>query len=281
MAGSLGFVDDLLRAIILGIVQGLTEFIPVSSSGHLILVPALFKWPDQGLAFDVGLHAGTLLAVVGYFWADWMRMARSVLSDASRGVGGLRAHGPDTRLFAMLVVASIPVAVVGLLFDDWVEANVREPWIVAIMLIVFGATLLAADRMAERYDDSSAFPWANALFVGVAQTCALVPGVSRSGATIAAGRAVGLNRPESARFAFLLGTPAIAGGALFKATDFLDSSSRDLGDLAAGFVTSMVVGWLAVAFLMRFVQARSYAPFVYYRWGVAALTLLIAAFRVA
>jgi undecaprenyl-diphosphatase len=274
-------VDELLRALILGIVQGLTEFIPVSSSGHLILVPALFRWPDQGLAFDVGLHAGTLLAVLAYFRADWLRILRSLVADASRGVAAFGEHSPETRLFAMLVVASLPVAIVGFALRGWFEDNVREPWAVAVMLIVFGAALLAADRLPERRSDASKLPWGHALFVGVAQTFALIPGVSRSGVTISAARAAGLSRQESARFSFMLGTPAIAGGALLATADFLGASSQDLGELIVGFVTSAVVGWLAVAFLMRFLQSRSYASFVLYRWGVAVVTLAIAGLRVA
>ncbi len=273
-------MDEIVRVLVLGVVQGLTEFIPVSSSGHLILVPALFKWPDQGLAFDVGLHAGTLLAVLAYFRRDWFRMLGSVLADARKRTG-VSEFAADTRLFAMLVVASVPVAIVGLLLHDWIEENTREPWIVAITLIMFGGTLLAADRMVERRTDSATLPWAQAVFVGLAQTFALMPGVSRAGASISAARATGLSRQESARFAFLLGTPAIAGGTLLTFSDFLDSSSQEVDELAVGFVTSAVVGWVAVAFLMRFLQSRSYAPFVFYRWGVAALTLAIAGLRVA
>ena len=274
-------MDDLIRALILGVVQGLTEFIPVSSSGHLILVPALFRWPDQGLAFDVGLHAGTLVAVLAYFRNDWIRMLRSVISDATRGLDGVREYAPETRLFGMLVLASIPVAVIGLLFQEWVEENTREPWLVAVMLFLFGATLFVADRLEEKRSDASTLPWGSAMLIGIAQAFALLPGVSRAGVSITAARATGLSRRESARFAFLLGTPAIGGGTLLTTSDFLNASSRDLGELAVGFVTSAIVGWFAVAFLMRFLQSRSYLSFVFYRWGVAAVTLAIAGLRVA
>ena len=272
---------DLLRAAVLGIVQGLTEFLPVSSSGHLILVPALFRWPDQGLSFDVGLHLGTLLALLVYFWRDWVTMAAA-------GVVDLRAHGlrmrhyrPESRLLWLLALGSVPAAVAGLLFNHWIEDNVRQPWLVAITLAGVATVMLVAERrsrLMRRLDDVNVL---DAVIVGAAQACALIPGVSRSGATMTAGLFRNLSRNDAARFAFLLGTPAFVGAALLKSNDLAGGSGREFDQLAIGFACSAVVGFLAIHLLLRYLRTRSLVPFVYYRYGVAALTLLIAAIRVA
>lgn len=272
---------DLLRAIILGIVQGLTEFLPVSSSGHLILVPALFNWPDQGQAFDVGLHVGTLLALLLYFWRDWYQMIAFGLRD-------MLSHGTNTskwrfesRLIWTIALGSVPAAVVGLTLESWFEENVREPWLVAIMLAAAGVVMLLAERVGRRERPLGNLTLKDGLLLGGAQAIALIPGVSRSGITMSAGLFRGFERDASARFAFLLGTPAFLGAALLKAGDLSGSSNRELLDLGVGFVTALVVGLVAITWLMRFIRSRSFMPFVYYRFAVAALTLIIGAIRIA
>jgi undecaprenyl-diphosphatase len=277
---TLGAVD-LFRAIILGIVQGLSEFLPISSSGHLILVRALFRWPDQGLSFDVGLHLGTLLALLAYFWRDWWAMITTGLGDLGRHGLRMRAYRPESRLLWLLALGSLPAAITGLLFDNWIEENVRQPWFVAIMLMGAGTVLFAADRYGRRTRLTASVGPVDAVIIGLAQACALFPGVSRSGATMTAALFRGLRRDDAARFAFLLGTPAFVGAALLKSKDLAGESSHEFAQLAAGFAFSAVVGFIAIHFLLRFLRTRSVVPFVAYRYAAGVLTLVIAAFRVA
>ncbi|MCC7363884.1 MAG: undecaprenyl-diphosphatase UppP [Dehalococcoidia bacterium] len=272
---------DLLRAAILGIVQGLTEFLPVSSSGHLILVPALFGWDDQGLAFDVGLHLGTLTALLVYFWRDWYLMARSSLGDLGAGRYAPRAWSDPTRLFALIALGSIPTAIVGLLFEDMIEEKLRQPWLVALTLAGVGAIMLVADRRTRQERTIAQLGVADAVLIGCAQACALFPGVSRSGATMTLGLFRHFTRNDAARFAFLLGTPAFVGAALLKARDLAGESSGEVFDLAFGFACSALVGFAVIHFLLQFLRTRTLMPFVLYRFGVAALTLVIGAIRVA
>ncbi len=271
---------DLLRAAVLGIVQGLTEFLPVSSSGHLILIRSLFKWPDQGLAFDVGLHLGTLTALLVYFWRDWWGMAISALGDLARHGARVRLHRRESQLLWLIALGSIPAGVAGLLLDDWIEENVRQPWLVAVMLASVGAIMFVADRRARLQRTVAEIGVVDAAIVGLAQACALIPGVSRSGATISAGLFRGLSRGDAARFAFLLGTPAFVGAALVKAPDLAESEGQLL-EIGLGFGCSAVVGLLAIHFLLRLLRTRTLVPFVLYRFGVAAATLAIAGIRVA
>lgn len=272
---------DLLRAAVLGIIQGLTEFLPVSSSGHLILVPALFKWPDQGLAFDVGLHLGTLVALLLYFWRDWWVMATCGLRDLGQHSLRFRKYQPESQLLWLIVLGSVPTAIVGLLFNDWFEANVRQAWLVALTLAVVATIMLIADRTTSDSRTVRDIGIRDAVFIGVAQACALVPGVSRSGATISMALFRDFRRNDAARFAFLLGTPAFVGAALFKAADLRSEMDGDFAQLAVGFLASAFVGLAVIHFLLRYLQTRNLVPFVMYRYGAAILTLVIAAARVA
>ncbi|MEO8538589.1 MAG: undecaprenyl-diphosphatase UppP [bacterium] len=272
---------DYFRAAVLGIVQGLSEFLPISSSGHLILVPALFKWPDQGLAFDVGLHGGTLLALLVYFWHDWWEMGRSVLGDLRTERTNVRAYSEKSRLFWLIVIGSVPAAVAGFLFNDWIEENLRQPWLVAIALALVALIMLAADRLSRRTRELGTIGLLDVAFIGVSQAAALFPGVSRSGATISAGLFRDFTRDSAARFAFLLGTPAFAGALLLKSKDLSGLSGHESTELAIGFACSAVVGFAVIHFLMRFLRTRTLMPFVIYRLIVAGLTLLIGAARVA
>lgn len=272
-------MGEAIRAIILGIVQGLTEFIPISSSGHLVLVPALFGWPDQGLAFDAGLHAGTLAAVLVYFFRDWLRMMRAFFADISGLHWRPATMGDDTRLLLLIVAGTVPAAVVGLLFDDWIEENLREPSLVAIALVVAAGLMALAERLGTFQRKLTAVGATDAMVIGFAQALALWPGVSRSGATISAGLLRGFERGDAARFAFLLGTPAFAGAALLKMLDLGGEENVDTGDLLLGIVVAAVVGFSAIHFLLRFLRTRTLMPFVYYRLAVAALTLIIGGIR--
>lgn len=272
---------DLVRAVVLGIVQGLTEFLPVSSSGHLVLIPALFGWDDQGLAFDVGLHGGTLLALLAYFWRDWYVMFRTGLADLARHGARISNWRTDTRLLWLLALGSLPAGVVGLLFNDWIEAHVRQPWLVAIMLALMGTVMLLADRLAANRRPIATVGMTDALIIGVGQALALVPGVSRSGATVTAGLARGLRREDAVRFAFLLGTPAFVGALLLKSADLAALSGTEARDMLVGFATSAIVGFVAIHFLLRWVRTRSLLVFVLYRYAVAILALAIGAYRIA
>lgn len=272
---------DYFRAAILGIVQGLAEFLPISSSGHLILVPALFKWPDQGLAFDVGLHMGTLLALLAYFWRDWWDMGRLGLRDLGRHQLRFRRHSQQSQLLWLIALGSIPAALAGLLFDSWIEEHLRQPWLVAIALAVVGAIMLVADRRSRFMRGLASVGVADAVLIGLAQATALFPGVSRSGATMTAALFRDFSRDSAARFAFLLGTPAFVGAAVLKSKDLSGLSNHETVELVVGFVCSGVVGFLVIHFLLRFLRTRTLMPFVVYRFVAAGLALAIGAFRIA
>lgn len=271
---------DLFRAAVLGVVQGLSEFLPISSSGHLILVPALFRWDDQGLAFDVGLHGGTLAALLAYFWRDWYVMFRAAGKDALAGRVQPRRWSEPTRLLAYLALGSVPAAVTGLLLQDTIEANLRQPWLVAILLAVVATVMLAADRATRARRDLPDVTTRDAVLVGIAQAFALFPGVSRSGATISMALFRNFTRDAAARFAFLLGTPAFVGALILQAPDLANASGR-YDEVAVGFASSMLVGFAVIYALLRFLRTRTLMTFVVYRYAVAVVTLAIGAARVA
>jgi undecaprenyl-diphosphatase len=258
------------RAIALGVLQGLGEFLPISSSGHLIVVPWLLGWPDHGLAFDVALHIGTLLAVVYAFAADWWRL----LGGALRGLRqGRPFAAPEGRLLGLLALASIPGAVAGLLLDDWAETVFRSPALVACTLAGMGAVLFVADaRASGGRGEVATISTRDALLIGLSQAAAIVPGVSRSGVTISMGLLLGYRREEAARFSFLLATPITLGAALVKAPDLIGAAQP--GVLLAGMLAAAIVGLLSIRVLLAYVRTRDYRPFVYYRFALAALVLL-------
>lgn len=268
-----------LRAAVLGIVQALAEFLPISSSGHLILVPALFNWPDQGLAFDVGLHVGTLLALLTYFWRDWWLMATGARRDFGRYQFRFADHSERSQLLWLILAGSVPAAVAGLLFNRWIESNLRQPWLVAVALALVGVVMLIADHRSRRDRSLDSLNVVDALLIGIAQAAALFPGVSRSGATMTVGLFRDFTRESAARFAFLLGTPAFVGAALIEAPELKGLSNQETTELAIGLAASALVGFLVIHSLMRFLRTRTLFPFVFYRFGVAALTLVIGALR--
>lgn len=260
------------QAVVYGIVQGLGEFLPISSSGHLVLLPWLFGWADPGLGFDVALHIGTLISLLAYFGRDFATLARAgVQSIVERRIG----NDPKRRLAWGIAVASIPAAVAGLLLEDIAGTRFRNPALVATTLIASALLLYAADRYGTARKGMEALTFSDKLLIGVAQACALVPGVSRSGATITAARALGVSRDDAARFSFLLSAPVVFGAALVKANDMI-AAGIDLPFLA-GVATSAAVGYLAIRYLLIYVRTRSYSVFVYYRIAVGlALFALLA-----
>lgn len=265
------------RAAVLGVLQGAGEFLPISSSGHLIVLPFLMGWPDSGLAFDVALHLGTLAAVAFAFWRDWLRL----LTGAWRGlVSGRALADPDARLLAYLALATLPGAAAGLLLDDWAETVFRSPALVALMMALMGVVLWLADRRAglraaaaplgSEPPPADGITLRDALLVGLAQALAIVPGTSRSGTTISMALFLGHRREAAARFSFLLALPITAGAALVKVPELFESGAEPLPVLV-GMLTAAVSGLVAIRFLLRYVRTRSYAPFVFYRFGFALL----------
>lgn len=260
----------------LGVTQGLTEFLPVSSSGHLILVSSLFGWEDQGLAFDAGLHVGTLVVLLGYFWRDWYLMACSALGDLRRR--GTPALSPPTETLLLIAIGSIPVALTGLLMDDWIAAHLREPWLVATTLGVFGVVMLTVDRRSQDRRPIGDIRLVDVVAIGLAQAFALVPGVSRSGATMTAGLARGLSRADAARFAFILGTPAFAGAALLELPELATTGGAWEFALIGACVASLV-GLAAVHLLLGFLREQTLVVFVVYRFVLAMVVLATLAAR--
>jgi len=256
-----------IQIIVLAIVQGLTEFLPISSSGHLVLVPYLVEWTDQGLAFDVAVHFGSLLAVVVFFRDDIAGLLR----------GGVKLLGGDMRspqayMALAIGLGTIPAAAAGLLFASWIEANLRDPSVIVYTLAGYGILMAAADRLARRDRSMTDVRIRDALIIGVAQALALVPGTSRSGITITAGRLLGFERQDAARFSFLLSAPVILLATVYKGGELLLSdASVAWGELALGVLVSAVVAYLSIEFFMRVVSRIGLAPFAIYRLALAAL----------
>jgi undecaprenyl-diphosphatase len=290
---------DPIQGVVLGIVQGLTEPLPVSSSAHLVLIPWLLGWPEHSLTFDVALHMGTLAALLIYFWRDLLILLRAWLPQ--RGgppalgiVPGAAAAGAGTapldadrrqqrRLGLGIVIGCIPAAVLGVLFSDQIEANLRSPVLIAILLIVGAVILAAADRVGTKRLDLADIGITQALVIGVAQALALAPGVSRSGITLAAALFLGLTRESGARFVFLLGIPVTAGAGVFQLRDLLRSGipADEQAAFYLGVFTSLVVGLLAIRFLLGYVRRHNLDVFVIYRIALAILVLVVAAVRSA
>ncbi|MEZ5594467.1 MAG: undecaprenyl-diphosphate phosphatase [Gammaproteobacteria bacterium] len=262
---------DLLHIVVLALVQGLTEFLPVSSSAHLILVPVLTGWADQGLAFDVAVHVGTLLAVLAYFRREVGRMLLA-------GLGSLAGRGmtPDARLGWQVVLATLPVVLAGFIFKDWIEANLRGPIVIAWATMVFGLLLGWADRRGRRQCDEYQLGWSAALIIGLSQVLALIPGTSRSGITITAGLALGLSRHGAARFSFLLAIPTILGSAVLLLQELLASTAPvDWLALGLGTTLSFISALLCIHFFLRLLEYIGMLPFVVYRIVLGIGLLLI------
>lgn len=265
---------SLFQAIILGVVQGLTEFLPISSSGHLVLVPWLLGWPYPGLTFDVALHLGTLVSLLAYFWRDWLVYIKAVLGSIQQR----SIHNTDAKVAWILAVATIPAAVIGKIGSEWFEHSARQPVLIGIMLIVAAIILFMADHFGRKQYRLEEIGWYRGLIVGFAQALALLPGVSRSGSTITAGLAVGLNRESAARFAFLLAVPITFGAILFKFIEVVQAGlpADEQIAFAAGILASGVTGFLAIKWMLGYVQKRSLNIFVVYRLIVGILVLAMA-----
>lgn len=261
---------ETLPLAILALIQGLTEFLPISSSAHLILAPALTGWPDQGLAFDVAVHVGSLLAVLLYFRRQVVAMAGAWF----RSLLGKRIT-PEARLAWLVILATLPVAVCGALFKDAIENQLRSPLVVAVASIVFALLLGWADAQSARRRDEYAMGLRGALFVGLAQALALIPGTSRSGVTITAGLALGLTREAAARFSFLLSIPAIAGSGLLLTKDLWEQpAAADWNALLIGTLIAAVSAYLCIHAFLRLIERIGMWPFVLYRLLLGGALLL-------
>ena len=270
----------LFQALLLGILQGATEFLPVSSSGHLVLVPWLLGWHASGLAFDAVVHWGTALAVVAYFWRDWVSLVGAALltlrrlPEPSQGFAG-------ARLAWFILLGTLPGALIGWLLEDFFEGMFARPVAAAAFLLVTAAILTVSERFGRRQRDLDTLAWPDALIIGLAQALAILPGISRSGATIAAGLARGLRREPAAHFSFLLATPIILGAGLLKVVDLVQMGNlaAQIPTLVVGFAVAGVVGFGCIHFLLRYLQRHRLYPFAVYCAVAGVVCLLVALVR--
>jgi undecaprenyl-diphosphatase len=258
------------EALVLGVVQGVTEFLPISSTAHLRIVPALAGWGDPGAAFSAVLQLGSLVAVVGYFLPDLLRMLRAALAAVS---DRSRPPEPAARHLLYIVLGTVPVGVAGLVFKHAIEGWLRSLWVISIALIVVALLLMWVERAARHSRDFDDINLRDAMIIGCAQALALVPGVSRSGITLVAAMAIGLRRDAAARFSFLLGVPAIAAAGIFELKPLLQARDVNGTGLVVGLLAAAGAGYLSIAWLLRFLRARNTLPFVVYRIALGALLL--------
>ncbi|HEY9898578.1 MAG TPA: undecaprenyl-diphosphatase UppP [Pantanalinema sp.] len=278
---------DLLQSVVLGVVQGITEFLPVSSTAHLILVPWFMNWRDPGLTYDVVLQGGTFLAVIWYFWTDIRNMLWAWIRSLSKPD---LANDPDQRLAWLVILGSVPAGVAGVLLEKHIETTFRSPYVIAATLIGVGLLLALAEVVARHQRELKGLRWLDALVIGIGQACALIPGTSRSGATMTAAMFMGFSRTAAARFSFLLGIPIIFASTLFKVKHYVDDfglnhPGRSLADhllqspntvpFVVGTVVSTVVGYLSIRFLLAYLQRGTMWLFIGYRLVLGALILVM------
>jgi undecaprenyl-diphosphatase len=271
---------DIIQAIILGIVQGLTEFLPVSSSAHLVFMTDILGLP-QNVAFDTLLHIGTLVAVVGYFWRDLIQIISSFISSLLDIFKGKFKQGleetPFKKLSWLIIVGTIPAGIMGILLEKQFEALFNSVLYVGFFLIITGLLLWGAERVKPGEKDVKDVSFKNALVIGIAQGIAIAPGISRSGATIAAGLFSGLNRELAARFSFLLSIPAILGAALVQVKDITTFDASAIV-LFAGFISAAIFGYLAIKLLLKIIKERTLMIFAYYCWIVGSVVIILSIF---
>jgi len=275
----------IIQAIILGIVQGLTEFLPISSSGHLILVPWLFNWhfllnnPDLNKTFDVALHLGTFVAVLVYFW----REVGKLIAAWVRSIGRRSLADPMAKLAWLLLVSTIPAAIVGVVLESFIEDRLGKPWIIAIAMIVFAGFMYLVDHIAKLDRELDSLTWFDAVLIGCAQALALCPGVSRSGITMMTGMLLRLDRESAARYSFLLSIPVIGGAAAYKALEVAKNGlpSGTAMPFLVGMISAALSGLVAIWFVLAYLKRHNFNLFVLYRIvvGAAVLILIVAGVR--
>ena len=265
---------SVFQAIVLGLVQGLTEFLPISSTAHLLILSQLFAWPDPGAAFTAVTQIGTELAVIIYFRREIGEIVRAWARSIVRAYA---RHEPAARMGWLVLVGTVPIAVFGIAFQDQIETAARNLWLVATMLIVFGLILGVADALGARVKDERDLTIRDGIAFGFAQALALIPGVSRSGASISAGLAMGYTRGAAARYAFLLAVPAVLAAGLFEARKIGDDTTVAWGPTILATLIAFGVGFAVIAWLMRWLSTKSYLPFVIYRLALGLLLMLLLA----
>lgn len=263
---------DLFQAFILGMVQGLGEFLPISSSAHLILAPWLFGWHDQGLAFDIALHWGTLVAVVGYFRQDIWLLAKGFFHTLRRSTRDFE-NNIYQKLSWLIILATIPAAVIGKLFESQVESTFRNPLLIAGTLAVVGVVLWLADLYGSKVKTLTHATWKNSLIIGLCQAISIVPGISRSGSTMIAGLFQGFTRQDAAKFSFLMSIPIILGAGVLKIPDIAQIENHT--EVLVGFLSAAVFGFLSIKFLLKYISTKSFAIFTWYRLALAAVIVII------
>lgn len=266
---------DFLQAVVLGIIQGLTEFLPISSSAHLRILPEVFGWGDPGAAFTAVVQIGTELAVLIYFWRDIWRIGSTWVKSLFRPEyrGQL-----DARMGWFIILGSVPIVVLGIALKDVIEQDFRSLWVIGTMLIVMGIVLGIADRVGGTSKRLKQLSLRDAILMGCAQALALIPGVSRSGATLSMGRFLGYERETATRYAFLLAIPAVIGAGLFELKEIPHGDNLyGWGPTIVATIASFIVGYAAIAWLLRYITTHSYTPFVIYRIALGAGTLLLVA----
>jgi len=275
---------EIIRSLIIGGVQGVSEFLPISSSGHLVLIPYVFKWNYNGLAFDIALHFGTVIAIVAYFWKDWMSIITSGIKNFQFKISNLKSNPNDQmtnskyppNLLWQILVASIPAMIFGLLFNDLIDKTFHSSSnlgmiVIAINLIIFGVVLWLVDKKSKSILKIKSAKYWNTFLIGLAQCIALVPGVSRSGITMTAGRALGLDRKSSARFSFLLATPAMLGAFVLS----LKHMQQYNVEFILGTLSSAIFGFFAIKYLLKYLEKGSFSVFVWYRIILAFIIFAI------
>ncbi len=270
---------EILSAVILGVIQGLTEFLPISSSAHLILVPWFFGWQPKGLAFDVSLHVGTAAAVLAFFWNDWIRLGREVAAGLRKGDFFATQ---SQKLFWFLVVGTLPALVAGLAFGEIIEARLRSPLVIVFTLAALAVVLYWAEKRSRKNRSIEHFTWPDSLWIGFSQALALIPGVSRSGITITAAMFRDCDRASAARFSFLLATPVIVGAGMLEAWRLYMAVQGPAGGMAevnwaamaVGTLCAGITGFLCIRFFLRYLQTKSFKPFIVYRMILAFIILI-------
>lgn len=259
-----------LQAVVLGLVQGLGEFLPISSSAHLILFPWLFNWEDPGLTFDIALHFGTLIAVVIYFWRDWLRLFSQ---------GFRNTKSTEGRLFWYLVCATIPGAAIGFALEKQAETTFRNPLLIAVLLILLGVILYRVDQKSAKKININDITFRTSFLIGLSQALAIIPGVSRSGITMTTGLLLGLTREGAARFSFLLSAPIIFGAAIVKLPLVISQPSLVTSNFIIGMAVSCITGIASIGFLLRYLQTRTFLPFAWYRFILGAVVIVMVILR--
>lgn len=257
---------NIFQAITYGLVQGLGEFLPISSSAHLVALPQILGWQDPGLSFDIALHIGTLFALIAFFWKDWLNLIKAGFTDIKSTNG---------KLFWFIIVASIPGALVGKLLEEKAETIFRNLLLIGLMLIIMGIILYLAEKLGKKLDSVEKIGFWRSFGIGVSQALALIPGVSRSGITITTGLFLGLNKEAAARFSFLLSMPIVLGAGLLKLKDIVHTPAQQMPAVMIGVIVSGITGFLCIKFLLNYLKTKGFGIFVIYRLIVGTFFILV------